>query len=221
MRSVSFLAVVTALSSVDGFTVSPSISTVLVSNDASSTGTGTTTLFVAAHHQGSSTGNAGKSNKSKTQKGSDSFLLEDFTTASGEVVNPYKILKVSRTADRTEIKKAYRELSRRYHPDGARFREVLPGSCNDADDVREHWERIKLSYEILSDRKMRMKYDRHSTIADPGAAVGRAALNALGWGIAGVSKGLFKVGAGALDQMAQAGTDTSNNQATEQPGPSP
>mmetsp|Transcript_27964 Transcript_27964/g.39322 ORF Transcript_27964/g.39322 Transcript_27964/m.39322 type:complete len:219 (-) Transcript_27964:366-1022(-) len=218
MRSFPVLVFVTALSLVDGFSIHPSSA---VSNSAS--GSTTTALFVAAHHQGpSSSDTKGKSKgKKNNPKGSDSFLLEDFTVASGEVVNPYQILKVSRTADRTEIKKAYRELSRRYHPDGARYREILPGSCNDHDDVREHWERIKLSYEILSDKKMRMKYDRHSTIADPGAAVGRAALSALGWGIAGVSKGLFKVGADAFDQMSKSGTETSKSQATEQAGPGP
>ena len=129
-------------------------------------------------------------------------LLDDFRIAGGEVVNPYRILNVSRNADRQEIKAAYRTLSRKYHPDGMLQRndDILPGRCNDMDDVREEWERIKLSYEILTDRKLRIRYDRNSALADPAAAVGRAALGTIGWGLSGVGKGLVEVGKMALNQ---------------------
>lgn len=129
-------------------------------------------------------------------------LLDDFRIAGGEVVNPYRILNVSRNADRQEIKAAYRTLSRKYHPDGMLQRndDILPGRCNDMDDVREEWERIKLSYEILTDRKLRIRYDRNSALADPAAAVGRAALETIGWGLSGVGKGLVEVGKMALNQ---------------------
>ena len=129
-------------------------------------------------------------------------LLDDFRIAGGEVVNPYRILNVSRNADRQEIKAAYRTLSRKYHPDGILQRNdgILPGRCNDMDDVREEWERIKLSYEILTDRKLRIRYDRNSALADPAAAVGRAALETIGWGLSGVGKGLVEVGKMALNQ---------------------
>jgi DnaJ-class molecular chaperone len=33
------------------------------------------------------------------------------------ITNPYKVLEVSPNASNEEIKKAYRELSRKYHPD--------------------------------------------------------------------------------------------------------
>jgi DnaJ-class molecular chaperone len=55
------------------------------------------------------------------------FLLNEFATYAGEVVNPYTILKVSQEADRTTIRRAYVDLSKRYHPDGVRQRDVLPG----------------------------------------------------------------------------------------------
>ena len=129
-------------------------------------------------------------------------LLDDFRIAGGEVVNPYRVLNVSRNADRMEIKSAYRTLSRKYHPDGILQRNdgILPGRCNSMDDVREEWERIKLSYEILMDRKLRVRYDRNSALADPAAAVGRAALGTIGWGLSGVGKGLIEVGKMALNQ---------------------
>ena len=58
----------------------------------------------------------------------ESFLLQEFRTHSGEIVNPYATLKVSRTAELSEIKTSYRNLSRRYHPDVMRHKDILPGS---------------------------------------------------------------------------------------------
>lgn len=81
----------------------------------------------------------------------------------------------------------------------------MPGSCNDLDDVRDEWERIKLSYEILSDPKMRKRYDRHSSLNDPGAAFGRAALDTVGWGMAGLAKGVFAVGKSAVNVATKKG----------------
>ncbi len=132
----------------------------------------------------------------------DSFLLEDFTTSDGEVVNPYRTLKVGRNAQRDEIRQSYRALSKKYHPDGVRFREVMPGKCNNLDDVRDEWERIKLSYEILSDKKMRMKYDRHTAIHDPLGAMGRATLSTMGWAVMETGKGIFSIGGMAVKHMA-------------------
>jgi len=74
---------------------------------------------------------------------------------------------------------------------------------NNLEDVREEWERIKLSYEILSDKKMRQKYDRHAMLADPGAALGRAAFGAVGQGIMGLGQGIFSVGAFAAKQITK------------------
>jgi DnaJ-class molecular chaperone len=56
------------------------------------------------------------------------FLLKKFSTASGEILNPYQVLQVSRNADRKEVRAAYIKLSKRYHPDGVRHRDILPGS---------------------------------------------------------------------------------------------
>jgi curved DNA-binding protein CbpA len=137
----------------------------------------------------------------------DSFLLEEFKVANGERIHPYKILKINRSATRQEVKQAYRDLSRRYHPDGARFRDILPGNCNNLDEVRDHWERIKLAYEILSDIKMRKRFDRHEALADPGKAMQRAAFGAVGSGI----KGVFKMGAFAFTELVRKkDTDTAN-----------
>lgn len=76
------------------------------------------------------------------QESSDShFLLQEFSIASGEIINPYDILKVSRKATRDEIRASYIKQSRRYHPDAYRNgkgnNNILPGSCNNLEDVRD------------------------------------------------------------------------------------
>ncbi len=64
--------------------------------------------------------------------------------------NYYDILGVSRTASMDEIKKAYRRLARKYHPD------VNPG-----DKVaEERFKDIGEAYEVLSDPTKRQQYDR-------------------------------------------------------------
>lgn len=131
----------------------------------------------------------------------ETTLMDEFRIAGGEIVDPYKVLKVSRDANRQTIKKAYRDLSRKYHPDGVRYRTLLPGNCNNLDEVRDHWERVKFSYEILKDKKTRQRYDRHSSLSDPGAALGRAAISGIGWGVVGISKGIFNAGKFAVSKL--------------------
>lgn len=64
--------------------------------------------------------------------------------------NLYKVLEVERKATQAEIKRKYRELSKKYHPDKNR------GDKDSADKYRE----INEAYEILSDPKKRRKYDQ-------------------------------------------------------------
>ena len=75
------------------------------------------------------------------------------------------------------------------------------------EEVREEWERIKLAYEILKDKKVRMRYDRHELLSDPNAAIQRAAFDAMGKGIQGVGKGLFNIGAFAVKQVIKQSDD--------------
>ena len=62
----------------------------------------------------------------------------------------YEVLGISRSADDTEIKKAYRKLARQYHPD------VNP----DDNTAAEKFKEITESYEVLSDADKRAQYDR-------------------------------------------------------------
>ncbi len=62
----------------------------------------------------------------------------------------YEILGVPRTATEEEIKKAYRKLARKHHPD------VNPEDKN----AEEKFKKINEAYEVLSDAEKRKKYDR-------------------------------------------------------------
>lgn len=74
-------------------------------------------------------------------------------------------------------------------------------TSNNNDDIEAEWERIQISYNILSEKKTRMQYDRHEVIADPGAAMTRAVAGAAVAGIVGMGKGIFHIGSSALDHM--------------------
>ncbi|GKY97260.1 hypothetical protein MPSEU_000684400 [Mayamaea pseudoterrestris] len=66
--------------------------------------------------------------------------------------NYYKILKVSRSATQKEIKKAYRELALRWHPDKV--------SAEDKEQADSMFQDIGEAYEVLSDEELRAKFDR-------------------------------------------------------------
>ena len=60
----------------------------------------------------------------------------------------YDRLGVSRTADEKEIKKAYRNLARKYHPD-----------VNKDPGAEDKFKEINEAYEVLGDPEKRKKYD--------------------------------------------------------------
>lgn len=62
----------------------------------------------------------------------------------------YETLGVSKKASADEIKKAYRRLARKYHPD-----------INKDPGAEDKFKEINAAYEILSDEKKRAQYDRH------------------------------------------------------------
>ncbi|OGO29276.1 MAG: hypothetical protein A2Z16_17085 [Chloroflexi bacterium RBG_16_54_18] len=62
----------------------------------------------------------------------------------------YKILGVEKSADKDELKKAYRKLARKHHPD------VNPGDKASEEKFKE----INEAYEVLSDPVKRKKYDQ-------------------------------------------------------------
>lgn len=66
----------------------------------------------------------------------------------------YDVLGVARTAAPEEIKKAYRKLARRFHPD------VNPGK----EDAARRFREIQEAYTILSDADKRRQYDQFGAV---------------------------------------------------------
>ena len=75
----------------------------------------------------------------------------------------YEVLGVSRDASTDEIKKAYRKLAKKYHPD------VNP----DNKEAEAKFKEATEAYEVLSDSEKRAQYDRFGHAAfDPNSAAG-------------------------------------------------
>ena len=74
----------------------------------------------------------------------------------------YEVLGVSRDADDAALKKAYRALAKKYHPD------ANPGDQAAADKFKEASE----AYSVLSDPEKRRQYDQFGHAAFDGAAGG-------------------------------------------------
>lgn len=67
-------------------------------------------------------------------------------------MNPYKILGLEKGASGSEIKKAYRALSKVHHPD--------------AGGNEKEFQKLNLAYRVLSDPEKRRMYDENGTIMD-------------------------------------------------------
>jgi len=90
----------------------------------------------------------------------------------------YEILGVAKNASKEDIKKAYRKLALKYHPDK-----------NQGDDKR--FKEINEAYQILGDEKKRNEYDTYGQVFNEG--MGRQP----GWDFGGFDFGNFSAGGGS------------------------
>ena len=85
----------------------------------------------------------------------------------------YEVLGVSRDAAKAEVKKAYRKLARKYHPDANRENQA---------EAEEKFKEISEAYEVLADEEKRQRYDRfgHEGVNFGGGGFSWATLS---WGL--------------------------------------
>lgn len=70
---------------------------------------------------------------------------------AGYMIDPYKVLGVAKNADSTQIKKAYRSLAKKYHPD-------ING---DDKEAARKFKEISDAYELVGNEENRKKYDEN------------------------------------------------------------
>ena len=83
----------------------------------------------------------------------------------------YEVLGVAKDADEATLKKAYRTLAKKYHPD------LHPGDA----EAEKNFKEVNEAYDVLSDSDKRAKYDQYGHAAfDPSAGAGAGGFGGFG-----------------------------------------
>ena len=79
------------------------------------------------------------------------FIVPILSKKTDDENDYYKILGVKKEATEAEIKKAYRKLALKWHPDK---------NPNNREEAEEKFKKINEAYSVLSDKDKRRQYDR-------------------------------------------------------------
>ncbi len=98
----------------------------------------------------------------------------------------YEVLGVSRNASTEEIKRAYKDLVKKWHPDLHK---------DDKEQAEEKFKEIREAYEVLSDPQKRAQYDKFGYVGHPSGGTSQ------GWGGGGNPFGDNPFGGGLFDDL--------------------
>lgn len=73
----------------------------------------------------------------------------------------YKVLEVERNASKDDIKKSYRKLSLKYHPD-----KQVGKTDDEKKQAEEEFKKISEAYSVLSDDSKKQQYDQFGTVGN-------------------------------------------------------
>src|SRR5699024_761998 len=81
----------------------------------------------------------------------------NWRTNMAEQRDPHEVLGVSKDASADEIKKGYRKLSKKYHPD-----------LNHDEGAEEKFKEVNEAYDILGDEQKKAQYDQYGSMGQDG-----------------------------------------------------
>jgi len=99
----------------------------------------------------------------------------------------YEVLGVSKDADEATLKKAYRQVAKKYHPD------MNPGDA----EAEKKFKEASEAYAVLSDPEKRRQYDQFGHAAFDGSAGAGGGYGPNGGGRRYLRGGLFSFGGGS------------------------
>ena len=103
--------------------------------------------------------NTAKEHHPSSQKAADLLQKASVGLKRSKTKDYYKVLGVSTDADDRAIKRAYRSMTKKFHPDKMSAREGTEGGMN-KEQAEKKMAEINEAYEILSDPELRARFDR-------------------------------------------------------------